>query len=155
LAQAVSGRQAEFRTISEEWGEVSLSDGATVRTRVILSDLVIIAEDVLGPQVALSPVIILRVICPTDLKEKVKDKPVLTRDRIVPVTREDGFEKIDVREIKTSAKSVYQFDSYELILELTIDSVARSMSYKNVSGAPAYATRFSINKQVKKMPEPQ
>ena len=68
-------RQPEIEALNEGWGSLKLADQTILNSRIIISDLTILADDDLyGPQVAIGSLLALRARCPQDIKDQVKDK---------------------------------------------------------------------------------
>jgi hypothetical protein len=150
LAKTGLPRQVDFKAGSEEWGSVRLSDGSEASTRVILADLWIVSEDIIGPRVVHSSVIALRVKCPADVIDAVKDKPFLQTGRPIPLTKEEGFEALTITEHRNPTRSAYRFDDFELSLELEAVGAARNMGFRVGAGVPLYNLRWSTKSRVKK-----
>lgn len=146
-------KQPEFSPISEEWGKIILSDGSIVETRVILSDLTILSEDLLGMQFATSNVIALRVRSPQKLKEEVLNAPVRAPITQLPLIEEVGFERVEIEKIEKPTISRYRFNGHIVTLEVDIKVVIRNMKYKAPSGAPVYHVRWSIDSKIEKETE--
>jgi hypothetical protein len=142
-------RQPTFNIETEEWGHVLLEDNTIIDLRFILMDLVVTGEDMLGPQIILGHTVGIRSRAPSDVMEKVKDKP-LAPEVPPPLTAEAGYETIKIKKVEKPIRSSYFFEEYLLVIELNIESVARNMRYKMVSGSPIYnlrwTTRYSISK---------
>jgi len=142
--------QIEFKDIKETWGKVRLEDGATINTRYILSELLAESEDVFGPHVFVGGVVALRVECPNEILDKVKDKPIAELGQAVPLTVTAGYETVSIAEVLIPTKSVYVFEEKQLTVELRIDAAARNMSYKTMSGAPLYNIRWTVKQKIEK-----
>jgi len=152
LAKTGLPRQVDFQAVSEEWGTVRLSDGSEASTRIILADLSIVGEDVIGPRVVYSHVVALRVKCPSDVLNIAKDKPFFQSSQPIPLTKEAGYEVLEIIEQKTSTRSTYRFGDYELDLELEVVGAARNTQYRVPGGAPLYNLRWSVKSRVKRIP---
>jgi len=144
-----TGRQVDFEPIGEgeERGQTLLADDTVVETRIVLADLLIMGEDMLGPQVAINPVIALRTKCSPKVMEMFKDKPFPPATPI-PFTPEGGFEIIDIVKVLKPTQSSYKFEKYTITISLKIDSVARNKLYKIINGGPIYNVRWTTNYKV-------
>jgi len=154
LAKKGLPRQVDFQAIREDWGSVKLSDGSEASTRVILADLWIVSEDVIGPRVVYSSAIPLRVKCPADVMDAVKNKPLQRTGKPMPLTKEEGFEALTVTERRKPTRSAYRFDDFELSIELEPVGAARNMRFRVGPGVPLYNLRWSTKSRVKKAPGP-
>jgi hypothetical protein len=137
-------RQPEFQVVSELSGLARLADGAMVHTRIILADLVVYKEDLMGPQLAVNPVMALRVVPTSDFIEKVKDRPMIPLGESVPVSPEQGYEKIELAEILKPTISTYEFENSRLSLNVEFQSAARTLNYKTIAGGPPYNLRWTV-----------
>jgi hypothetical protein len=106
--------------------------------------------DMFGPQLTLGHIVGLRVVCPDEILDKMRDKPLLEPERDIPVTAESGFEVVRIVEVSSPTKSIYLFEDYELTVELIPDAAARNLSYKVISGTPLYNIRWTIRQKVVK-----
>ena len=148
-------RQADFDVVSEAWGRITLNDGSIIETRIILSDIVILGEDILGPQLIVSHVVAIRAKSKPELKEEVMNSPLLPPGTSIPLTSEEGYETIDIENVDIPTRSVYSFNGYTITVELNTQAVARTLSYRVASGSPLYNVRWSVISNVKKVSEPQ
>lgn len=145
-----TARQVDFKATSEDWGQTILADGTSVETRIILADLVIISEDLLGPQMGANPVVAVRIKCPAKLINEFKDKQLVPMIP-PPITLEAGFERIGIEKIVKPTQSTYTFETYTLTISLSIDSAARNKNYKTVTGCPVYNVRWTTSVKVVKV----
>ena len=149
MSTKVFPRQTNFTIDREDWGKATLSVGAVAETRVILADLIINSEDVLGPDVSFAHIVALRIVPTPDLAKKVENMP-LPPQTPVPLTSDAGYEKVEVSRVDKTTESIYRFEGYVLSLKLEIQSVARNMCFRLPSGAPLYNVRWNVTPNIKK-----
>lgn len=140
--------QPDFEIVEESWGKVSLSDGTSIETRIILADLTVVSENVLGLEFATKQVVALRAKAPDTLKEEYKDKQMTGPGESPQPTAEAGFEKVEIDEIIDPTISKYLFNDHEVILKLDIQSAARNNKYKVVSNSPLYHVRWKVDAKI-------
>ena len=141
-------KQPDFKPVSEEWGRVTLEDGTSIETRIILSDLTIAGEDILGAHFATSTVVALRAKALQKVKNLVKDAQLMIPGSQLPLTEEAGYEKTKIKKVNKPTKSSYRFNGRLLNLELEIHAIVRNLSIKTPSGAPVYHVRWSVNSKI-------
>jgi len=144
----VRPRQADFEIVSEDWGKAILTDGSEVFTRVILADLTILSEDLLGKQFATSNVVALRVRSPQSLKDKIVGAPIRTPIEPLPLTEEAGFERVNIDRVEKPTISRYRFNGNIITIELTIKIVIRNMNYRIPNGSPVYHVRWNVESNI-------
>jgi hypothetical protein len=120
-----------------------------LETKFVLSDLVILSEDIVGASLTFSGVVALRAKATQELKEKVKDKPIA--EKSIPPTAEAGYARIEIKEVEKPSISTYKFENKNLTLELKISAVARNLQYKVPNGAPLYYVRWNLSASVEKV----
>lgn len=142
-------RQADFAIVSEDWGRILLEDGTRIETRFILSDLIVVSEDILGPHVVMDHTIAIRAKATPEIIEKFKDKQ-LAQGQPIPLTPQAGYEVVKISKVEKPTCSTYTFEGYTITIELEINSVARNNRYKVPSGAPLYNVRWTIKHKITK-----
>jgi hypothetical protein len=145
-------RQPDFTIENEEWGKIVLEDNTTVESRFVLSDIIVTGEDILGPQIMFSHVVVVRAKSPSDLIEKVRDKLLATLETPPPLTAEAGYEPIKIKKVEKPTRSTYRFEGYLLSIEVNIESVVRNSRYKTPSGGPVYNIRWILKYNISKTP---
>jgi hypothetical protein len=145
-------RQVDFVPKSEEWGRVLLVDKTVVEVRLILQDLILNSEDILGANVSLAPLVAVRSKASQALKEAMKEKP-LAPETPLPTTPEAGFEIVGIEQVEKPAVSTYVFDSFLLTITMDIQAIARNLQYKLPTGGPVYNIRWLISTKIKKSAE--
>jgi hypothetical protein len=144
-------RQPEFKVVSEDWGSLKLRDDAIVSTRIVLADLVVVSEtEVFGPQLGIRPMLAVRVVCPQNLLDLVKGKPVVSPTVDFPLTQ-PGYERIEIAEISKPTKSIYLFENYRLTLQVNVSGVARNLGYCTIAGNPVYNVNWRLEQAIEKV----
>lgn len=149
MASKVFPRQPSFAAEREDYGKITLSDGSVVETRVILSDLIINSEDILGADIIPAYVVAFRVIPTSELAKKMESAPLPPPTQI-PFTTDAGWEKVEIAKVDKPTESIYSFESYTLVLKMEMQAVAKNMRYRLPTGAPIYNIRWTVTPIVTK-----
>jgi len=146
--------QAIFSIEREDWGSIILSDGSHLDVRFVLADLTITAEDLLGAQAIMNHTVVLRSRASPELIKKLADKP-LPPETTIPMTKEEGFENIEIQSVEKPIQSVYSFagklGKYSLTVEVYVQNVVRNMRFKTPNGAPIYNIRWTLSYRITKV----
>jgi len=143
-----SEEHVDFEVEREEWGTYLLEDGTKLMIRLIVTDVIKLGEDVIGPKLKVGGTAVFRVISPSELKEKVKGKPEPTG----PVSLEEpGWEYVGVKEEIKPTRSIYRLNDYLLEVKLEVIGVARNLNYRDPAGNPIYNVRWSFIAKPKKV----
>jgi hypothetical protein len=149
MASKIYPRQPSFAPKAENWGKVALSDGSTMETRVILCDVVVNSEDLLGVDVSLSYIVAMRIVPSNEMIKETQGLPTPPPNP-PPPTPDAGYEKIEITKIDKITESIYTFEDRLLTLKLEMQAVARNMQFRVPSGAPLYHVRWNISYTVTK-----
>jgi hypothetical protein len=146
--------QALFSIEKEDWGSVKLTDESTLDVRFVLADLVVINEDLLGAQAMMNHTVLVRARASPELIKELVDKP-LAPETPIPMTNEEGFERIEVQAVEKPIQSSYSFEAihgkYILFVEVNIQSVVRNKRFKTPNGSPIYNVRWTLSYKITKV----
>ena len=142
-------KQPNFEVDSEITGIYKLEDETEIEIRIILVDLSIFSEDILGIQHAVQVTTVIRYKVTDKIKQEIQSKPLVFPGKNIPLTEEAGFKSIKIVETLKEAQSSYKFDNHKIILSLIIDGIVKNDNYKTPSGIPIYNLRWRINTNIK------
>jgi hypothetical protein len=146
--------QPMFSIQKEDWGGVKLSDGSVLDVRFVLADLIVTSEDLLGAQALLNHTVVVRARASPELIKELANAP-LAPDTPIPMTKEEGFEKVEVQAVEKPIQSSYSFETksgkYTLFVEVNIQSVVRNKKFKTLNGSPIYRIRWTVNYKIAKV----
>ncbi len=132
----------EWKVLSEEWGRFLLVDGTELGLRLVVSDIGLDSKtlDRPLPNLSLSSSLLMRVRSPQELRERVREKPEISRDlrpEQIPDLEIIGIERIEARPV---SRYVIYYRDREIVIEVEphISAIARTLSYRDRIGNPLY-----------------
>jgi len=136
----------KIRVVRSEFGYARLSDGTTISIRAIVLDVNEVSLTPVGPDLGIVYNVMVSVRSPSDLRERVKGKPLPPSDGS-HLSRLNIWEIVDIVESKSAIEEcVYEAEdgrSYTILLEIEPTIVARTLEYRDQAGNPLYHVRWS------------
>jgi len=132
--------------VRSKFGYAKLSDGTTISIRAIIIDINEVSLTPVGPDLGIAYNVMVSVRSPSDLRERVKEKPLPPSDGS-HLSRLDIWEIVDIIESKGAVEeclyNAKNGKSYIVLLEIEPTIVARTLEYRDHMGNPIYYIRWS------------
>jgi len=136
----------KFHVVRSEPGYVKLSDGSTIISRVMITNIREQAFKPTGPDFLVSYRVSFSVDAPDSLRDVVKTKPLPPPDAS-HISKLDIWEIVNITESKKSLEECLckASDNREYIISAEIEAtiIARTLEYKDEFGNPIYFVRWS------------
>jgi len=133
-----------FEVVKNVPGYIKLSDGTELIIRVVIGVIDELEKTPTGLSLGIGFRDVLAAYAPSELKEKVKEKPQ-PRDR-EHLTRLDIWEEVEIVEKRNALEEILYTGSdgkkYSVLVEIEPVAVSRTLEFKDERGQPIYHVRW-------------